>query len=53
VLCVFGAQDIEGSGCTQPGAIGERLQLPGGHHFDENYPALAARLVKAIQARER
>jgi type IV secretory pathway VirJ component len=53
VLCVYGLTDLDGSGCTQAEAQGERLQLPGGHHFDENYPALAARLVKAIQARQR
>lgn len=52
VLCVYGKKDLEGSGCTQAAATGERLQLPGGHHFDENYPALAARLLQAIQARQ-
>jgi type IV secretory pathway VirJ component len=53
VLCVYGVTDLDGSGCTQAQVQGERLQLPGGHHFDENYPALAARLVQAIQARQR
>ncbi|MBX9756072.1 MAG: virulence factor family protein [Pseudomonadaceae bacterium] len=52
VLCVYGTKDLEGSGCTQAVAGGERLELPGGHHFDENYPALAARLLQAIQTRQ-
>lgn len=52
VLCVYGKEDLEGSGCTQAEAGGERLQLPGGHHFDENYPALAARLLHAIRTRQ-
>jgi type IV secretory pathway VirJ component len=28
------------------------VKLPGGHHFDENYPALAKRLVELIQKRQ-
>ncbi|RYF57637.1 MAG: virulence factor family protein [Comamonadaceae bacterium] len=51
ILCVYGKEEVDESGCTQPGAIGERLMLPGGHHFDEDYPKLARRLVQAIQAR--
>ncbi|MDO9330046.1 MAG: AcvB/VirJ family lysyl-phosphatidylglycerol hydrolase, partial [Pseudomonas sp.] len=27
-------------------------KLPGGHHFDENYPALAKRLVDIIEKRQ-
>ncbi|MBM7059790.1 virulence factor family protein [Pseudomonas sp. UL073] len=52
VLCVYGKEEAAESGCTQPGAVGERLELPGGHHFDENYPALAERLLKAVQQRQ-
>jgi len=36
------------SGCTDKTAVGEVIELPGGHHFDENYPALAKRLVDII-----
>jgi type IV secretory pathway VirJ component len=32
--------------------VGEAVKLPGGHHFDENYPALAKRLVDLIQKRQ-
>jgi type IV secretory pathway VirJ component len=28
------------------------MKLPGGHHFDENYPALAQRLVDIIVKRQ-
>jgi len=31
--------------------VGEKMKLPGGHHFDENYPALAKRLVQQIDKR--
>ncbi|MNO74568.1 Bacterial virulence protein (VirJ) [compost metagenome] len=52
VLCVYGIEEKDESGCTQPEAVGENLQLPGGHHFDEDYPALAKRLVNAIRSRQ-
>lgn len=48
VLCVYGIEEKDESGCTEATAVGEKLQLPGGHHFDENYPALAKRLTAAI-----
>ncbi|SDI84848.1 Type IV secretory pathway, VirJ component [Pseudomonas flavescens] len=52
VLCVYGSEEAAESGCTQPGAVGEKLQLPGGHHYDKDYPALAERLIKAIDKRQ-
>ncbi|MCO6057165.1 virulence factor family protein [Pseudomonas sp. MOB-449] len=52
VLCVFGKEEAEESGCTQPGAVGENLELPGGHHYDENYPALAEKLLAAVAKRQ-
>ncbi|WNW11301.1 AcvB/VirJ family lysyl-phosphatidylglycerol hydrolase [Pseudomonas sp. DTU_2021_1001937_2_SI_NGA_ILE_001] len=48
VLCVYGAEEKKDSGCTDTTAVGEVLELPGGHHFDENYPALAKRLMHKI-----
>ncbi|WP_342243170.1 virulence factor family protein [Pseudomonas sp. OTU5201] len=53
VLCVFGKEEAIESGCTQPGAIGENLELPGGHHYDENYPALAEKLLAAVEKRQK
>jgi type IV secretory pathway VirJ component len=52
LLCVYGQDDSAISGCTLPEAHEQSVQLAGGHHFDENYPALAARLIAAIQARQ-
>ncbi len=52
VVCIYGAEEVAESGCTDKTAVGEAMKLPGGHHFDENYPALAQRLVDAIVKRQ-
>lgn len=52
VLCIYGEEEVDESGCTEKTAVGEAIKLPGGHHFDENYPALAQRLVDAIEKRQ-
>ncbi|WP_336334943.1 virulence factor family protein [Pseudomonas putida] len=52
VVCVYGIEETDESGCTDKTAVGERLKLPGGHHFDENYPALAKRLIGEIETRQ-
>ncbi|WP_213877068.1 AcvB/VirJ family lysyl-phosphatidylglycerol hydrolase [Pseudomonas sp. dw_358] len=52
VLCIYGIEEKDESGCTESTAVGEIVQLPGGHHFDENYPALAKRLTDAIDKRQ-
>lgn len=52
VLCIYGVEEVDESGCTTKTAVGEAMKLPGGHHFDENYPALAQRLVEAIKKRQ-
>lgn len=52
VVCVYGVEEADESGCTDKTAVGERLKLPGGHHFDENYPALAKRLIGEIDTRQ-
>lgn len=51
VYCIYGAEEADTSGCTQPGAVGEKLELPGGHHYDGNYDRLAQFMMKAIEAR--
>lgn len=48
VVCIYGEEEADESGCTDKTAVGEAMKLPGGHHFDENYPALAQRLVDII-----
>lgn len=52
VLCIYGEEEADESGCTDTTAVGERVKLPGGHHFDENYPALAKRLIGEIETRQ-
>ncbi|MCY1306403.1 Bacterial virulence protein (VirJ) [compost metagenome] len=52
VLCVFGRDEAADSGCTREGAAGERPELPGGHHYDENYLALGAKLLQAVEKRQ-
>ncbi|PSS48195.1 virulence factor family protein [Pseudomonas sp. BBP2017] len=52
VICIYGEEEAHESGCTDHTAVGERLKLPGGHHFDENYPALAKRLISDIENRQ-
>lgn len=52
VVCVYGVEETDESGCTEKTAVGERPKLPGGHHFDENYPALAKRLIGEIETRQ-
>lgn len=52
VVCIYGEEEADESGCTDSTAVGQRMKLPGGHHFDENYPALAKRLTDAIDARQ-
>ncbi|WP_017902818.1 virulence factor family protein [Pseudomonas asplenii] len=53
VLCIYGKEEVDESGCTTKTAVGESMELPGGHHFDENYPALAKRLIAAIDKRQK
>ncbi|MFB4390986.1 MULTISPECIES: virulence factor family protein [unclassified Pseudomonas] len=52
VVCIYGVEETDESGCTDKTAVGERLKLPGGHHFDENYPSLAKRLIGEIETRQ-
>lgn len=52
VLCIYGSEETAESGCTQAGAVGERLQITGGHHFDGDYAALAEKMLAAIKARQ-
>ncbi|CAG8870634.1 hypothetical protein PS627_04089 [Pseudomonas fluorescens] len=52
VVCIYGTEETDESGCTEHTAVGERVELPGGHHFDEDYPALAKRLIGEIESRQ-
>lgn len=48
VLCLYGA-DEKDSACrlVAPGSV-EVVELPGGHHFDKNYGAIATRILSAL-----
>ena len=52
VVCVQGLEEGEDSLCSQP-ALAQAgmtvLRLPGGHHYDEDYVALAGRIVGAVR----
>lgn len=50
LVCVYGEQEAATTLCTQPGLRAARLmRLPGGHHYDGDYEALARRLIEALQ----
>lgn len=51
-LCVYGSEETAESGCTLPETPGEKLMLPGGHHYDYDYAKLAQRIIEAIAARQ-
>lgn len=47
ILCVYGQKETAETGCTEitdPRA--EKLALPGGHHFDEDYPKLTRLILQ-------
>lgn len=49
LLCVYGADEAAGSICpTLQPVQAELLKLPGGHHFDGNYPALAEQILRRV-----
>ena len=49
--CIFGQEEAEDreTSCTAPEMSGaEIIEQPGGHHFDGNYDALAARILSRL-----
>ncbi len=51
VLCAYGEEENL-SVCKDPTLKGmEQLKLSGGHHFDEDYEGLAARLLEGLRKR--
>lgn len=56
VLCIYGKDELQGADddvacASDVFPASARLEEPGGHHFDENYEALAGRLDGAFEAR--
>ncbi|ART62242.1 virulence factor family protein [Kushneria marisflavi] len=52
LVCLYGSEEAPDSGCLQPEMKGTRIQLPGGHHFDQNYAHLAQIMMAQIDQRE-
>jgi len=52
VLCLYGADERQ-SACARL-AKGQYtvVELPGGHHFDGDYPALARRILQAVPLKQ-
>jgi type IV secretory pathway VirJ component len=51
-ICVYGKDDEDSSGCTQPELKGaDIIALPGSHHFNNDVKSLFAETSKAVLAR--
>ena len=47
ILCITGQEEKADSVCADLSIPGARLmELPGGHHFDRDYPKLAMRIIE-------
>ncbi|MDS7597946.1 virulence factor family protein [Agrobacterium tumefaciens] len=52
VQCIYGTEEEEDDPCPRLKATGvETLGIEGGHHFDEDYEALARRILTALKTR--
>ncbi|MCX8601283.1 MULTISPECIES: virulence factor family protein [unclassified Gilliamella] len=51
LFCIYGEEEQDETGCLQPQMKGEAVKLPGGHHFDNNYPHLGQIIMDAIDKR--
>jgi type IV secretory pathway VirJ component len=50
ILCIIGQEEKADSVCTALSIPGVRLiELPGGHHFDQDYPKLAKRIIETYR----
>ena len=46
ILCIFGHDEKADTACTELSLPGVKLlELPGGHHFDQDYPKLTTRII--------
>ncbi|MDE2347765.1 MAG: hypothetical protein KGL92_04595 [Gammaproteobacteria bacterium] len=45
VLCIYGATDRDAACTRAPGPQGTTIEMPGGHHFDGRYAAIADRIL--------
>jgi type IV secretory pathway VirJ component len=46
ILCVYGQEEKTETACTGlAGSAATLLELPGGHHFDQDYPKLTSKIL--------
>ncbi|GLI34681.1 virulence factor family protein [Desulforhabdus amnigena] len=45
ILCLFGKEEDQSLCPDLTPSLAEQIPLPGGHHFDGNYPAIAAKIL--------
>ena len=46
LLCIYGKEERDERGCTAlDNSAAEVVELPGGHHFDQDYPKLTRRIL--------
>jgi type IV secretory pathway VirJ component len=46
ILCVYGQEEKADSACAEmPTSRARLMELPGGHHFDRDYPKLATEII--------
>ncbi len=51
ILCVYGQKEKAETACTDIASTqAELLELPGGHHFDEDYPKLTRLILEKYRA---
>jgi len=49
--CIYGTEESSDTGCRDVASPpAEVIAIPGGHHFDEDYPALAERILQRLHA---
>jgi type IV secretory pathway VirJ component len=46
--CIYGAQEADSPCRTFDVAAIRRVELPGGHHFDGDYPRVAAAVIEGL-----
>ncbi len=51
IQCIYGEEEADESGCLDPHLNSAQVVgIPGGHHFDEDYQALAQRILNRMRA---
>jgi type IV secretory pathway VirJ component len=51
IQCIYGEDEADESGCLDPHVNSAQVVgIPGGHHFDEDYEALAQRILARMRA---